>query len=195
MDDRFVGFDFELGRYAGGGPDRLNGRLDALAEHAAAGSVATVMFNLGDLLGEGHQLTTRTPGTLIALEAAAGLLKHVVTLSVVCYPGHPARTGEAPISPPSGPTQWLFQGLPAQSKVLAASKFDRVSILLFMTRWRAAQCPNGQIPEVGRMVPAVWPALALTVFPAAKPLRLDTEAVRAVGGGVRPPPSERPFSL
>ena len=30
-----------------------------------------------------------------------------------------------PISPPSGPTQWLFQGPPAESKFLAAVKYGR----------------------------------------------------------------------
>ncbi|MFN5638644.1 MAG: hypothetical protein ACK5AA_03770, partial [Akkermansiaceae bacterium] len=37
----------------------------------------------------------------------------------------PACGGATPISPPAGPTQWLFQGPPAESKVLAAADSGR----------------------------------------------------------------------
>ena len=67
----------------------------SMAEHAAAGSVAVVMFNLGYLPGENHDLTTESSETLAALEVAAHLLKPGGVLSVVCYPGHPAGATEA----------------------------------------------------------------------------------------------------
>ena len=63
--------------------------------HAAEGSVAAVMFNLGFLPGEDHGLTTETGETLAALEVAARLLKPGGVLAVTCYPGHPAGAGEA----------------------------------------------------------------------------------------------------
>lgn len=68
--------------------ERMNGR-------AEAGSAAVVMFNLGYLPGENHQLTTETSATLTALDAAAGVLKPGGVLSVVCYPGHAAGAIEA----------------------------------------------------------------------------------------------------
>lgn len=58
-------------------------------------SVAVVMFNLGYLPGENHELTTESAGTLIALNAATRLLKPGGVLSVVCYPGHLAGAAEA----------------------------------------------------------------------------------------------------
>lgn len=63
--------------------------------HAAPGSVTAVMFNLGYLPGEDHQITTESEGTLHALEVACTLLKTTGVLSVVCYPGHPAGAIEA----------------------------------------------------------------------------------------------------
>ncbi len=66
-----------------------------MGDHAAAGSVAVVMFNLGYLPGEDHELTTQTAETLAALEVAARLLKPGGVLSVICYPGHPAGAAEA----------------------------------------------------------------------------------------------------
>lgn len=68
---------------------------ERMGEHAAEESVAAVMFNLGYLPGEDHELTTETGTTLTALEAAAGILKPGGVLSVVCYPGHPAGAIEA----------------------------------------------------------------------------------------------------
>jgi len=66
-----------------------------MEKHAAAGSVAAVMFNLGYLPGHDHELTTESSETLLALEAAARLLKPGGILSVICYPGHPAGAAEA----------------------------------------------------------------------------------------------------
>ena len=66
-----------------------------MADHATAGSVAVIMFNLGYLPGENHELTTESAETLTALEVAARLLKGGGVLSVICYPGHPAGAAEA----------------------------------------------------------------------------------------------------
>lgn len=66
-----------------------------MATHTAAGSVTAVMFNLGYLPGETHDLTTESGETLTALENAAQLLKSGGILSVICYPGHPAGAAEA----------------------------------------------------------------------------------------------------
>jgi len=66
-----------------------------MADHATAGSVAVVMFNLGYLPGDNHELTTESSETLAALEVAARLLKPAGILSVICYPGHPAGAAEA----------------------------------------------------------------------------------------------------
>lgn len=66
-----------------------------MEEHAEEGTMATVMFNLGYLPGEDHELTTVTTETLAALEAASRLLKSGGVLSVVCYPGHQAGADEA----------------------------------------------------------------------------------------------------
>jgi len=54
-----------------------------------------VMFNLGYLPGDDHQLTTQSAETLVALEAAVRLIKPGGALSVICYPGHPAGGAEA----------------------------------------------------------------------------------------------------
>ncbi len=67
----------------------------AMAEHAQAGSIAAVMFNLGYLPGEDHDLTTEAGETLKAIGIAADLLKPGGVLSVVCYPGHEAGADEA----------------------------------------------------------------------------------------------------
>lgn len=66
-----------------------------LAQHAAPGTVAAVMFNLGYLPGGDHALTTMTAETLAALAAAAGVLATGGVLTVVCYPGHPEGAAEA----------------------------------------------------------------------------------------------------
>lgn len=59
-----------------------------LAELAAAGSVSAVMFNLGYLPGDDHEVTTRTGETLLGLTAAEQVMEKGGALSVVCYPGH-----------------------------------------------------------------------------------------------------------
>ncbi|MES2661564.1 MAG: class I SAM-dependent methyltransferase [Verrucomicrobiota bacterium] len=66
-----------------------------MGNHAEAESVSVIMFNLGYLPGDGHDLTTQADETLAALEVAAGLLAARGVLSVVCYPGHPAGAPEA----------------------------------------------------------------------------------------------------
>jgi hypothetical protein len=39
-----------------------------------------------------------------------------------------SRPAPTPISPPSGPSQWLFQGPPAESKFLAAESPKSLSV-------------------------------------------------------------------
>lgn len=68
---------------------------ERLTEHAASGSASVVMFNLGYLPGEDHDLTTQAASTLAALDAAALVLKAAGILSVICYPGHEAGAAEA----------------------------------------------------------------------------------------------------
>lgn len=68
-----------------------------LEEHAGAQSIAVVMFNLGYLPGEDHGLTTTADQTAAALDAAARVLEPGGILSVVCYPGHEAGSGEAQV--------------------------------------------------------------------------------------------------
>lgn len=66
-----------------------------LADYAAEASVTAVMFNLGYLPGDSHQVITETSSTLEGLAAAARLLKPGGVLSVVCYPGHSGGDAEA----------------------------------------------------------------------------------------------------
>ena len=66
-----------------------------LAEHAAPGSVAAVMFNLGYLPGRDHAVTTTTAVTLVGLAGAVAVLKPGGVLAVVCYPGHDEGAREA----------------------------------------------------------------------------------------------------
>ncbi len=66
-----------------------------MAEHAAAGTVAVVMFNLGYLPGQDHAITTESNETVAALAVAACLLKPGGVLSVIGYSGHPAGAAEA----------------------------------------------------------------------------------------------------
>jgi predicted methyltransferase len=51
--------------------------------------VAVVMYNLGYLPGGDHRIVTRTQTTLLALQAALGLLCRGGLVTVVAYPGHP----------------------------------------------------------------------------------------------------------
>lgn len=66
-----------------------------MTDHVAAASAGVVMFNLGYLPGADHETTTETRETLVALDAAAKILKPGGLLSVVCYPGHPGGDAEA----------------------------------------------------------------------------------------------------
>lgn len=79
----------------GGRVEFIHGSHDRMADHAAPGSVAAVMFNLGYFPGGDHAVITRTAGTLAALEAALSLLKPGGVLTVVCYPGHPGGDEES----------------------------------------------------------------------------------------------------
>jgi len=78
-----------------GGVEFFHESHGKMAAHAEDGSVAVVMFNLGYLPGENHELTTEAGQTLAALEIAARLLRPGGILSVICYPGHPAGAAEA----------------------------------------------------------------------------------------------------
>jgi ubiquinone/menaquinone biosynthesis C-methylase UbiE len=66
--------------------------IGAYASHKTA---AVIMFNLGYLPGEDHELTTLTGETLAALEAASRTIKSGGALSVICYPGHASGAEEA----------------------------------------------------------------------------------------------------
>ncbi|MFD0895321.1 class I SAM-dependent methyltransferase [Luteolibacter ambystomatis] len=66
-----------------------------LAQHTAPASIAAVMFNLGYLPGADHSIITRSSETLLALEAAAHVLRPGGWLCVVCYPGHEGGDDEA----------------------------------------------------------------------------------------------------
>lgn len=66
----------------------IHGSHAAIPKHAAPGSVAAVMFNLGYFPGGDHAVITRTAETLAALGSAVAVLKPGGILTVVCYPGH-----------------------------------------------------------------------------------------------------------
>ena len=66
-----------------------------MADHAKPTSISAIMFNLGYLPGQDHQLTTEASETLIALQAAVTLLQPGGALSIICYPGHDAGAVEA----------------------------------------------------------------------------------------------------
>lgn len=66
-----------------------------MPSHVAANSAAAVMFNLGYLPGNNHQLITTTSETLAAMAAATSCLKPNGLLTIVCYPGHPGGDQEA----------------------------------------------------------------------------------------------------
>lgn len=91
--------------------DFIHGSHVELAEHAAPGSAAAVMFNLGYFPGGDHAVITRTSGTLAALDAALGVLKPGGIVTVVCYPGHPGGDEES-------------AAVEAWSEKLAAADFD-----------------------------------------------------------------------
>ena len=73
----------------------LNESHANMANHARGASVKAVMFNLGYLPGDNHELTTQADETLTALKITAELLVPGGILSVVCYPGHDVGAGEA----------------------------------------------------------------------------------------------------
>ncbi len=73
----------------------LNESHANMANHAGGASVKAVMFNLGYLPGDNHEITTHTDETLTALKITVDLLVPGGLLSVVCYPGHDAGAGEA----------------------------------------------------------------------------------------------------
>lgn len=75
--------------------DFIHGSHTALSGHAAPGSVAAAMFNLGYFPGGDHSVITRTTETLAALDAALVVLKAGGILTVVCYPGHPGGDEES----------------------------------------------------------------------------------------------------
>lgn len=66
-----------------------------IPRHAAPGSMAAVMFNLGYFPGGDHAVITRTAVTLAALDAARVVLRAGGILTVVCYPGHPGGEEES----------------------------------------------------------------------------------------------------
>ena len=66
-----------------------------MGAHASPETAAVVMFNLGYLPGENHELTTVTGETLAALDVAARVIQAGGVLSVICYPGHASGAEEA----------------------------------------------------------------------------------------------------
>jgi len=79
----------------------LAGRVDFFHEcHAQLATrvereAGAVMFNLGYLPGADHAVMTRPEETLVAIEAARGLLRPGGVLTIVCYPGHAGGDREA----------------------------------------------------------------------------------------------------
>jgi hypothetical protein len=66
-----------------------------MGEFADPATISAIMFNLGYLPGEDHQITTRSSETIRALESAETLLENGGCVSIVCYPGHKAGAEEA----------------------------------------------------------------------------------------------------
>lgn len=70
------------------------GMADAIVpEHS--GQVAAIMFNLGYLPGSDQSIVTQPESTIVALDAALGLLRTGGILTCVLYPGHPGGDLEA----------------------------------------------------------------------------------------------------
>ena len=70
-----------------------------LLSHAEMRQVVTppvraVMFNLGYLPGEDHNVITQSTETLLALEAACSLIELGGIITIVCYPGHEGGDSE-----------------------------------------------------------------------------------------------------
>lgn len=68
---------------------------EKMGDHAASGSIAAVMFNLGYLPGGDHGISTVSQETLNAIGKSIDLLRPGGVLSIVCYPGHPQGAVEA----------------------------------------------------------------------------------------------------
>ncbi len=68
---------------------------ERMGGYVGDGGVAAIMFNLGYLPGESHDLTTEAEVTVRALEVSSRILKPHGTLTVICYPGHAAGEVEA----------------------------------------------------------------------------------------------------
>lgn len=103
-----------------------------MAEHAEPNTVAAIMFNLGYLPGENHQVTTHTDETLAALKVALDLIKPNGTLSVICYPGHDEGGHEA-----QAVEEWLTQQTPNQWRVAKYAMLgtkNPAPFLLFATK-------------------------------------------------------------
>lgn len=66
-----------------------------MGAHAGEDTAAAIMFNLGYLPGETHEITTVAIETLAALEVAKRTVKPSGVLSVICYPGHASGADEA----------------------------------------------------------------------------------------------------
>lgn len=66
-----------------------------MADDLAPGSARAIVFNLGYLPGDNHDVTTETQETLKALAAAGTVLQAGGCLSILCYPGHEEGTNEA----------------------------------------------------------------------------------------------------
>lgn len=66
-----------------------------LADHVPPERAAAIVFNLGYLPGGDHALITASATTLIALRAAAQLLRPSGLLTIVCYPGHEGGDAES----------------------------------------------------------------------------------------------------
>jgi hypothetical protein len=86
----------------------------------------------------------------MAVDALRGLFGlHVGRLGLL------AQFQTTPISPPSGPIQWLFQGPPAESKLLAAKPPMQVrerlpSLTRGQKRERTASIRKSAVPSITR---------------------------------------------
>ncbi|MGA0845237.1 MAG: class I SAM-dependent methyltransferase [Luteolibacter sp.] len=67
----------------------------SMGDFVSPGSAAAVMFNLGYLPGNEHDVITQTHSTLAAIEAALACLKPDGLLTVICYLGHSGGDEEA----------------------------------------------------------------------------------------------------
>lgn len=103
---RVIAFDIQAAAIASAGERvaaaSLTGRVtfvlgshSDLGRHAAPGSVAGIVFNLGYLPGGDHAVITRSGDTLLALDASLVALKEGGLLAIVCYPGHPGGDAES----------------------------------------------------------------------------------------------------